>query len=60
MNYQPGDKIIFTDEFGAERIGTVVSVYVPDTPGQLGIDAGSYGVYSREPEEVRPAPSTDH
>ena len=54
-SYQYGDKVVFTDEFGKERVGTVIAPDAYDMPGRIGIDVGEYGMYHRASEDIRPA-----
>lgn len=53
-NFQYGDAVIFTNEFGKEQLGTVISTNAYGTEGALGI-TGTYGCYVRRPDEVRSA-----
>ncbi len=53
MEYHIGDKVIFTDGFGNEQVGTITSLNAFEMEGMLAIDVGSYGVYVRDPAEVR-------
>jgi hypothetical protein len=53
-DFQYGDAVVFTDEFGQERLGTVISTDAYEMGGVLGV-TGTYGCYVRWPNEVRPA-----
>ena len=54
MEYQVGDMVVFTNEFGQERVGRVITLNAYDQQGILGM-TGTYGCYCRRPEEVRHA-----
>ncbi len=54
MEYKYGDEVVFTDEFGNERVSYVVNTEARGQEGLLGMhDSNLYGCYVRTPDEVR-------
>lgn len=54
MNYQIGDMVVFTDEFGVQCVSRIGNVEIDEMPNCVAID-GSYGSYVRNVSEIRPA-----
>lgn len=55
-DYKIGDPIVFEDEFGNVKDGTIACENVYGSAGQYGIDDGDPpGLYSRNADEIVPA-----